>query len=85
MVEDIEEAVMERQSGTENCSHHHIVCRHTYLRIGKRSMHRLHLIVEGLAHLIRHHLADTADIVAEHETVLLVVLVAYLCKILVHH
>ncbi len=85
MVEHVEKSRMERQSGAEYGSHHNVVYRYFDLCVGKWCVHRFCFILECLAHLIRHHLADTADIVAEHESVLLVFPVAYLCKILVHH
>ena len=74
---------MEGQSGTEDRCHHHIVHRHVDLCVGKRRMHGLLLIVKRFAYLVCHHLAHSLYVVAEEQSVLLIVLVAHLCQILV--
>ena len=85
MVEHIEEARVERQAGAEHRCHHNVVGGQVDLRVGHGCADIFRGVVECLAYLVCHHLADAADVVAEQKAVLLVVLVAEFGKILVHH
>ena len=84
VVEDVEETLMERQTGTEDGAEHQLVGRHIHLGNAKRSLDVALLIVERLAQLVGDEFADAHDVVAEQQTVLLIVLVAHLRHILVN-
>ena len=83
VVEDVEEALVERQTCTEYGAEHQLVGRHIHLGNAKWSLYVALLIVERLAQLVGDEFADTHDVVAEQQTVLLIVLVAHLRHILV--
>ena len=85
VVEDVEEALVERQTGTEYGAEHQLVGRHIHLGNAKRSLYVALLLVERLAQLVSDKFAYTHDVVAEQQTVFLIVLVAHLRHILINN
>ena len=83
VVEDVEEAIVERQSGTEDSGQDNLVRRYIYLCSAQRCDDTLGFVVQRLGDFKSLELADAHDIVAEKQSVLLIVLVADFCQILV--
>ena len=84
MVEYVKETLMERQSGTEYSAKHQLVCRHIHLSHTQWSLHVTLLIVESFAKFVGNKLAHTHNIVAEQQTVGLIILVTHLRHILIY-
>ena len=84
MVEYVQKTVVERQTGPEYGCEHHLVGWHTDARRAERRLHLAYLVAESLAQLVGLELAYAHDVVAEKQSVVLVVLVAHLGHILVH-
>ena len=74
-IEDVEESLMEGQSGTKHGTEYDIVFRQRNLQGAKRCRHGLGLIVEPLRHFVGHQLTDALYIMTECETVFLVTLI----------
>lgn len=83
VVKHVQEAVVERQSGTENRSQYYLVGRHIDLSRAQRRLNVALLIVERLAYLVGHHLAHARNIITEKQAVKLIFLVAHLSHVLV--
>lgn len=84
MVEDIEEALVERQSGTEDGGKNYLVRRDVHAGYSQRCGYIVRLVVEGLRYLEGLILTDAAYVVAEKKTVLLIVLVANFSHVLAY-
>ena len=74
---------MQGQSGTEYGGKHHLVGRHADGGYAQGCGHLPALIVERLADFVGFHLAYAPDVVAEHEAVVLVILVPEFGQVLV--
>ena len=86
VVEHVQKALVERQSGTEDG------CQHDVLLLGQgdvdgtqRCGDGLRLVGQRLGQLVSHQFADTLDVVTEQQAVLLILLVAQFSHIMVHH
>ncbi len=85
MVEDVEEAVVERQAGTEYRSQHNLVYGHIHTGNAQGSGYILGLISQGFGYLIGFHLADALDIVAKKQSVFLIIDIAHLRQVLINN
>ena len=83
VVEHVQEAVVEGQSGAEYRCQYYLVGRHADLSRAQRRLHVALLIVERLAYLVGHHLAHARNIITEKQAVKLIFLVAHLSHVLV--
>lgn len=83
MVEDIEEAIVERQSGAEDGGKHYFVYGHVHLSYAQRRGNVLFFILQRARNLKGLELANTLDVITEKEAVFLILSIAYLRHILI--
>ena len=83
MVEDVEEALMEGQTGAKHGGQDDFVVRCVGLGLGQRRLYGLFGIVQRLAHLVGHQLTDALQVEAEGASVGLNLDVSQLSHILV--
>ena len=65
VVEDVEEALVEGQACAEDGGEHHLVVGRAGLGVSQRRLYGFLRIIQGLAYLVGHHLADALQVVAE--------------------
>ena len=85
VVEDIEESLMQRQTGTQDSSQHELVGNGVDRCDAQRRLHVGLLVVERLAHFDCHEFADSLDVATETEAILLDVDIADFAQVHVEH
>ena len=84
-VEDIQEACVKRQSGTEYCAYDQLIVESGGFGGTERRLHLFLAVIEGFADFVGNHFADTLQIAAEAHTVVLDANVAQFGDIAVDH
>ena len=85
MVEHAEETLMERQSGAKHRSNDDVVLWELNVEFAEWSDDALWGVFERLRNFEGHVLADAFDVVTEQQAVLLIVDIAKLRHVAVHH
>ena len=75
IIEHTQETLMERQAGTQDGGKHHAVAKHVALLHAKRRLNAHGVVLQLLGYLISHDLAQTLDVGAEAQALLLQLIV----------